>query len=315
MKSIKELIKKINIFKFYNLSKNLIEIEKKIDHFNVLLGKIVLCNNFLQNSNKLSDYEFKVFSQYEDDGIIQFLIKKTSITDQEKKFIEFGAQNYEECNTKFLLINNYWEGLAIEGNENHVKKIFKKDIVWKYNLKVAHSWITTSNVNKIFKENDFYENIGLLSIDIDGNDYWVWNSVSIINPVIVVIEWNSVFGFKKEITTPYNDNFDRFRYHHSGLCWGASISALKRLGNQKGYIMVGSNSAGNNLYFVRKDRAADLKDLTNEESYIKAIFSDSRDINNNLNYLKNLKKIKEIQECKVLDLNNNLLVKISELDL
>ena len=315
MKSIKELIKKINIFKFYNLSNNLIEIEKKIDHFNVLLGKILLRNNFLQNSNKLSDYEFKVFSQYEDDGIIQFLIKKTSITDQEKKFIEFGVQNYEECNTKFLLINNYWEGLAIEGNENHVKKILKKDIAWKYNLKVVNSWITTSNVNKIFKENNFYENIGLLSIDIDGNDYWIWNSISIINPVIVVIEWNSVFGFKKEITTPYDDNFDRFRYHHSGICWGSSISALKRLGNQKGYIMVGSNSAGNNLYFVRTDRAAGLKDLTNEESYIKAIFSDSRDKNNNLNYLKNLEKIKEIQECKVLDLNNNLLVKISELDL
>jgi hypothetical protein len=291
------------------------EIKQEIDHLKVLSAKSNIEINRTKTTLNIEDYEFKVFSQFGEDGIINFLIEKTKIQQDEKYFIEFGVGDYTECNSKFLLINNYWNGLVIEGDYNSFIKIKNSQYCWKYGLKVINKWIKNNNIKQIIEENIEQKKIGLLSIDIDGNDYWIWKEINNINPIILIIEWNSLFGKKENITIPYDEKFVREEKHFSGQYWGASISALAALGKKKGYSLIGSNSAGNNLFFVRSDRKQNLVERLPREAYRKQIFSDSRDKNKKLNFLNNSSKIKQIENLEVLDLEKNQLIKISDLNL
>jgi len=248
------------------------------------LGRIE--NRQLQTleSQDIKDYEFRVFSQSGEDGIIQHILR--NITVPNKIFVEFGTESYLESNTRFLLVNNNWAGLIIDSSESHINYIKNDLIYWQYNLKAVHSFITKSNINQIFLEHGLQGDIGLLSIDIDGNDYWIWESINVINPAIAVIEYNSRFGMDKSVTIPYSDGFTRIKAHYSNIYFGASIRALCRLAHKKGYVFVGCNSGGSNAFFVRKDLKSDaLKELTIEEGYRQGKFRESRDRHGNLTYL------------------------------
>ena len=224
----------------------------------ILLGKILSKINNLSNKLNIQDYEFKVFSQFGEDGIIDYLVKKTKIKDDEKFFVEIGVGDYSECNTKFLLMNDFWTGVVIEGNKEYANHIMDQEICWKYGLKVISEWVRKDNIKSLIEKNVSNNKIGLLSLDIDGNDYWILNEIKNIKPIIIIVDWNSLFGSKKSITTPYDDNFVREKKHFSGQYWGASIKAFNDLMKSRGYFLVGSNMAGNNLFFVREDRKNDL---------------------------------------------------------
>jgi len=234
--------------------------------------------------NNISNSEFRAFSQWGEDGIIQHLIRSVNIS--RKIFIEFGVQNYTESNTRFLLINNNWSGLVIDGDPDHIAYIKNDPIYWQYNLKAINCFITSDNINKIFLDNGIQGEIGLLSVDIDGNDYWVWEAINSVNPAIVVSEYNFRFGSSRAVTVPYDDGFVRTKAHYSNIYYGASLKALCILANKKGYSFVGCNSAGSNAFFVRNDLKPDsLKELTSEEGYVAAQFRESRDELGNLLYL------------------------------
>ena len=142
------------------------------------------------------------------------------------------------------------------------------------------------NINKIFLDNGIQGEIGLLSVDIDGNDYWIWQAINSVNPAIVVSEYNFRFGASRAVTVPYDAGFIRTKAHHSNIYYGASLKSLCILANKKGYSFVGCNSAGNNAFFVRNDLKPDsLKALTSEEGYIPAQFRESRDELGSLLYL------------------------------
>jgi len=96
---------------------------------------------------------------------------------------------------------------------------------------------------------------------VDGNDYWIWDAVRAVCPVVVIVEYNSVFGSEHAITIPYDPTFQRTKGHFSNLYWVASLKALALLARQKGYTCVGCNSNGNNAYFVRDDRLGALRPL------------------------------------------------------
>lgn len=213
----------------------------------VLNGKIMGELNKGKSSFNLHDYEFKVFSQNGEDGIIQFLVNKINI--KNKVFVEFGVETYQEANTKFLLLNNGWSGLIIDGDENAMNLVNQSVLHWKYDLKAVGSFITKDNINQIISAAGIMGEIGLLSVDIDGNDYWVLKEIEVIQPQILIVEYNNMFGPKYKISVPYNESFERFEKHFSGLYWGASMSAFVDLAEQKGYDLVGSNSFGNNLFF------------------------------------------------------------------
>lgn len=276
----------------------------------VLQGKILSELNRNKSSKNIQDYEFKVFSQNGEDGIIQFLIQNTEI--KNKIFVEFGVETYKEANTKFLLLNNGWSGLIIDGDKDAMEKIASSDLHWKYDLKSIGNFITKDNINEIIKSAGIEGEIGLLSVDIDGNDYWVFENIDCINPQILIMEYNSMFGDTHKISVPYDENFVRSQKHYSNLYYGASIAALCDIANKKGYDLVGSNSFGNNLFFIRHDCNKLKIKLTPKEAYVKSKFRESRDENGKLTFLSHKEGLELIKNEPVVNIEDKKTYSIGE---
>lgn len=254
-----------------------------------------------QDIHSLNATEFQATSQWGEDGIIQYLIRHVPIG--RKIFVEFGVGDYTESNTRFLLQNDNWSGLVIDGSPEHITCIKNDPIYWRYNLKAECAFVDRDNINQLISGAGVSGDIGLLSIDIDGNDYWVWQSINCIKPRIVVCEYNSLFGPVAKITVPYNKTFARTNAHYSNLYYGASLSALHTLGREMGYSLIGSNSAGNNAFFVRDDLVGPLKVHVPDEVYVQAQFRESRNIDGKLSYLDFDGGLAEIAEMPVYDLD------------
>lgn len=262
---------------------------------------------------RISDAEFKVFSQFGDDGIIQYLIHQIDIPRDKQIFIEFGVQNYQESNTRFLLLNDNWRGLILDGDKGNMDFVIQSTDYWRYDLTAAAAFIDRDNVNDLFLQHGFSGEIGLLSIDIDGNDYWVWERIEAVNPMIVVAEYNSTFGAHHAVTIPYDPTFQRNRAHYSSLYWGASLKALCLLAERKGYAFVGSNSAGNNAYFVRLDKLAGIRTLDAGQGYVAARFRESRNLKGELTYLGGSARLQEISNMEVFDIERATVTRIADL--
>lgn len=247
------------------------------------LGRIEARQNSKEGGG-INEQEFRVYSQWGEDGIIQFLLRHVAI--KSRVFVEFGASNYLESNTRFLLVNNNWSGLVIDGDPLNVSSIRADPIYWRFNLKADCSFVTKVNINGLLERNGISGDIGLLSIDIDGNDYWVWKEIEIVSPRIVVIEYNSRFGANRVVTIPYHEDFTRQQAHHSLVYYGASLRALVNLGKQKGYAFVGCNKNGVNAFFVRSDLLVEpLQEVTVEAGYVAGKFREARDANGTLLFL------------------------------
>jgi hypothetical protein len=255
--------------------------------------------------------EFRVFSQWGEDGILQYLIRNVPVA--RKIFVEFGVENYVESNTRFLLTNNQWSGLVMDGSEENIAYIRRDPIYWASNLKAHHAFITKDNINELLTSNGISGDIGLLSVDIDGNDYWVWDAIDVVSPRIVACEYSSQFGSTAEITTPYDPAFVRSTAHYSKVYYGASISALTALATRKGYSLVASNSVGNNIFFVRNDLLGGLKVLTPREAYRRAQFREFHDEQGQLTFDDFETRLQKISDMSVFDLKRGGLVKIQDL--
>jgi hypothetical protein len=278
----------------------------------LMMNGLQCMQSMLANDNikKLSDAEFKVYSQWGEDGIIAFLVSKLEI--ENNVFIEFGVENYTESNTRFLLKQFNWSGLVIDGSKDNIDYINNDEIMWKYNLTALKAFITKDNINELISSYTSEKDIGLLSIDIDGNDYWIWKAINVINPRIVVCEYNTLFGGDLSLTIPYDQSFVRNQSHHSNLYFGASICALKDLAIDKGYKFIGSNSSGCNAFFIRKDLFSQLSIEVNND-FIKSNVRESRDNQGKLNYLNREDQLSEIMNMSLFDIKSNTTQNISEI--
>jgi hypothetical protein len=232
----------------------------------------------------IQDAEFHVFSQFGEDGIIQFLINR--LPEIPRIFIEFGVEAYSESNTRFLLKHNNWKGLIIDGSRDNMEIVRNSDVYWRHDLTAVDAFITRENINQLFQNNGFSGEIGLLSIDIDGNDYWVWEEISVVNPALVIAEYNSYFGPERAVSVPYDPSFYRTKAHFSNLYFGASLPALQHLAGKKGYSLLGCNKAGNNAFFIRNDLLGKtgLKALPAAEAFVEAAAREARDKEGNLTF-------------------------------
>jgi hypothetical protein len=119
-------------------------------------------------------------------------------------------------------------------------------------------------------------------------------------PIIVIVEYNSVFGIDRPITIPYNSRFSRNKAHYSNLYFGASLKALHILARRKGYSFIGCNSAGNNAYFVRIDKLNDIvKEVSLKDGYVLSKIRDSRDKSGKLNYITGTRRLEVIKGMSV----------------
>lgn len=250
----------------------------------------------------LSDLEFRVFSQFGDDGIIQYLDHNLDL--RHKTFIEFGVGDYSESNTRFLLQNNNWSGLVMDGSKNYMEKLKNAPFFWKHDLNSKAAFVTKENIRELLAEVVLdWGGVDLLHIDIDGNDYWVWKEIEFA-PSVVIMEYNSNFGIDRAITVPYRPDFDRTKAHFSYLYWGSSLKALHRLATNKGYEFIGCNSAGNNAYFVRKDKMNDrVRSVSLEEGYVQSKYREARNENVELSYATSKQRTSTLRGLAVFDVD------------
>jgi len=252
----------------------------------------------------LSEVEFNVFSQWGDDGIIQWLVNNLEFPN--KTFVEFGVENYRESNTRFLMMNNNWSGLVMDGSASNVAQIVHSEYFWKHELSAKAVFIDKDNINGLLLSSRLDSEIGILHIDLDGNDYWIWKEMNTHSPIVVILEYNSVFGIDRAITIPYDKAFFRTKAHSSNLYFGASLRALYQLCSTKGYAFLGCNSAGNNAYFIRRDKLNDtILEMTLKNGYVLSKFRESRDPHGTLTYLTGCDRLEAIRGMPVYNVDNN----------
>lgn len=250
--------------------------DQQIEDIKIAQGRILGALNRRESSTELRDYEFKVFSQWGEDGIIQKLVDSIEIPN--KTFVEFGVEDFLEANCRFLMMKDNWAGLVIDGSLANAKRIEQSYYYWRYELSVVNSFVTRENINALISAAGFSGDIGILSIDVDGVDYHIWEAITVVSPRIVIVEYNSVFGPDRAITVPYDPAFQRTAKHYSNLYFSCSIKALARLGQRLGYTLVGGTSQGVNAFFVRSDLMTDkLRSCTPEQAYAVSRFRESRD--------------------------------------
>ena len=265
----------------------------------------------------LSDADYKVFSQTGEDGIIDYLLYSLNI--KVPKFVEIGVGDYRESNTRYIFQKNCSRGLIVDKNKNLEKKVSKIVKLWKGDLTIIETAVTSENILHILNSNDFDNNLDVFSLDVDGIDYWILEVLPEKLSKIVVLEYNPTFGPNLEVTIPNLKYFDRKKYHYSCLCWGASLKALIKLMNQRKYVFVGSNIACFNAFFVLESEVEklnlNLPDKNDLTKYTTSYIRESRSIENKLNYLSGKQKLKEIENCEVIDLSNpeKKLVKIKDI--
>jgi hypothetical protein len=212
---------------------------------------------------QLSHTGFKLFSQFEEDGLLLFIFSliKNPVT----VFLEFGSDDGVNSNSANLHFHHNWTGLFIDGNPKAIERgqyFYRKHGNKKVERPVfLNSIITRENINELIRNGGLHGEIGLLSIDIDGNDYWVWENITAVNPQVVIIETHNEFGLH-DIVVPYDPDYfypgKHPDYH------GASPVAMTNLAKSKGYRLIGANELGFNFIFVRNDLIPELPEVSVE---------------------------------------------------
>jgi hypothetical protein len=284
----------------------LLSIPARLTRIQEALGRIE--QRQVEQCSDFRKSEFRVFSQWGEDGLIQYLLRHVPI--ERHVFVEFGVENYTESNTRFLLTNNHWAGLIIDGSAENIAQVRRDPIYWATNLKAENAFVTRENINDLISKNGVTGDIGLLSVDIDGNDYWVLEAIDVISPRIIICEYNSHFGSRAKVTIPYDPSFAREAAHFSKIYYGASIAALNALALRKGYSLVASNSAGNNVFFVRNDSLGGLSVVTPQEAYVRAQFREFHDESGRLTFYDFEQRLQSIRHLPVYDLDRDQVTSI-----
>ncbi len=217
----------------------------------------------------LAPYGYTAYSQGDDDGIIEEIFRRIGTTN--RHFIDFGCADGIENNTTYLVLTG-WSGLWMDGGDASIESVRRhfSQFVENGQLKVKQAFITRENINALIGEAGMDAQPDLLSIDIDGNDYWVWEAIDTVQPRVVVIEYNATFRPPHQMVQKYDP---AYRWN-SDSYFGASLKALEILGIRKGFSLVGCNFAGVNAFFVRNDLIGDLfsRPFTAEHHYREAMY-------------------------------------------
>ena len=265
-----------------------------------------------QRVRDLSEVEFRVFSQWGEDGIIEWLAEHIAVPVE--RFIEFGVETFREANCRFLMQNRNWKGLVFDGSAANIAALATERAFWMHDLTAKSAFITAENIDGLIRDAGFAGPLGILSIDVDGNDFWIWESITSVEPAIVICEYNPIFGDTRAVTVPYDPEFRRFDAHYSGLYFGASIAALKHLGARKGYTFVGTNANGINAFFVKDSLAGPLLQLIETPKAFPSRHRDSRDRHGRLSFTAGLARLALIRDMSVVDVESGHSLSLSEIE-
>ncbi len=226
-------------------------------------NQIILKNQY-KIMNKLGilpnieDVGFRAFSQFEEDGILLYIF--SLIGEGSKKVVEICCGTGNECMAANLIINHGWDGLLFEGGSKNCKKckIFFQSHLNSRLLcppRIVNAWITKDNINDLISKNGFQGDIELLSLDIDGNDYYIMEAISIISPKVIICETHSYMSPMKSLSMPYQE---KFCMKDGDDFYGVSTAGMVKLLNQKGYRLIAAHRYGGNCIFMRNDMGVEV---------------------------------------------------------
>jgi len=238
----------------------------------------------------LPQVEFSNFSQSGEDGILHYIF--SLIGTRDRRAVELCAGAGSECNSANLIVHHGWHALLVDGSERNVREgraFFARQPATRVNGPVfAHAWVDRDSVNDLLERHGFSGEIDLLSLDLDGVDYWIWEAIRCVSPRVVVVEANLVMS-ASSVTVPYSSDFRAewvplrkgdaaadagARRGRSDFCSrfavyaGASLPAFVKLAKTRGYRLIGSNGIGYNAFFLRDDVGRDLFPEVSAESCI-----------------------------------------------
>jgi hypothetical protein len=278
------------------------QLSTEMDRLRMQMGSIEAARVRVLPADRVADSEFQAFSQFGEDGILQFLVAHVPVPLESEVFIEFGVEDYHESNTRFLLVHDNWRGLIMDGGDSMHEFLRVTGLSWRHHVDAKTAFIDRDNINGLIRDAGIEGDIGLLSIDIDGNDYWVLESVDVVSPRILALEYNATFGPEAAVTIPYDPAFVRGEKHWSWLYWGASLAALTAKADEKGYALVAVNRAGNNAFFVRRDVLGDIPELSVPTAWRPSRFRESRDHGGELSYVSDpQERLRLMREMPVVD--------------
>ena len=230
----------------------------KVSHLFSGLNRIerILVSSELEKLRQLPRYQddkclirfgYKIYSQNDEDGIIREIFNRIGVTN--KTFVEFGVENGLENNSLALLFDG-WNGLWIEGSPKWVDQMNASftHTIKAGKLSITNAFIDKDNINELISAKIKDDEIDLLSIDIDGNDFHVFDAISCVSPRVVIIEYNAKF----RPPTQYCMSYDKNHIWQHDDNSGASLKFLQVKLENKGYLLVGCNLTGSNAFFVRK---------------------------------------------------------------
>ena len=236
----------------------------------------------------LWDAEFRVFSQFGEDGIVDLLLDELQIS--KPRIMEIGAGDFSECNSRFALHKRNCSAYLVDMREDLQRGLQESEIRWKASVAVEIAKIDEKNIKDIeSRASKFLKYIDVISLDIDGIDFWIaqhinWNGIK-----IAIVEYNPVFGAKLAVSVPKETFSSRFEHHYSGLVYGASLLAWIEFFASKDMRFVGTNRAGNNAFFVPSSLAGNfpfrLPDISQLDAYVDWQIRDSRNQDQTLSSL------------------------------
>ena len=215
-------------------------------------------SNDITPYKKVTDAGFRVYSQFEEDGTILYILSMIGF--RNKCVVEMCCGSGDECMATNLILNHGFDGYLFDGNPENIsaaERFFrsKKDCL-AYPPVLTQAWITAENVNDLLTRSGCAGEVDVFSLDIDGNDYWVWNAIEAINPRLLVFETNNVIPSDKSLTIEYQPDFDSRSNETDYL--GVSLLAMRKLCKTRGYRMIGANRHGFNVFFLREDEGVDF---------------------------------------------------------
>lgn len=220
----------------------------------ILTGQAAVLSNRLRYASlrRLWDSEVSVFSQFGEDGILDYLCETLELP--RPTVVEFGVGDFTECNSRFLAETRCANVLAVDSYAGLVQSLRKMDVAWKTDVRCISTWLTPQSAAELLIEaHAIFGTVDILSVDLDGNDFWILDALDLTGIAIVVVEYNLLFGPDATVSIPQRDDFSRQKAHYSYLYFGASLRAMTTLMAKRGFSFIGSNRQGNNAFFVRTE--------------------------------------------------------------
>jgi hypothetical protein len=256
--------------------------------------------------------QYSAFSQFGEDGIIEFLIQHCDIAPQ--RFIEIGVETYEEANTRFLAEHRLWQGLIVDQNPDIERDLARTNLNWRAQVRAVSSFVTRENIRALVAPFVGDDGLGLLSVDIDGVDYWVLDQLLDLTPAMIIVEYNSLFGPTAPVSVPYDAAFDRSRPEYRQVYYGAGLAAFQHLLAGRGYVLVACSSGGNNAFFVRSDCLGTVAAQSAGEAFQARRFVEHKDLDGALTgIVQRERQLDDIRDLPLVDVTTGLSVTVADI--